>query len=428
VYAGPGPGPLTITNNQIQAWFNSIFLTGASMANPAYTATISGGTLTSATLSNTTGLNVGDIIAIQVPPANCANHANTCFQTAMVDSIGAGTVTYHAIGPSPTVTGDAGKLSVPPLSGGHAQWNGLQIGNVTISNNYLYKPPQWETNFPQGCKLYIEIKALVTGLIEGNTFQGAGCGAITFELKAMAPNNGSPWATIKNVTVRNNLLLDNANAIYTPLLDYEQTSTPGHDILITNNLWQKVRPTTSGVRVSGFLQTQGGYNVTVTHNTVRNAWGSAVVYNGGPGKVVNGQDFGPRNIVFKDNIIDYGAYGFNYNNPNGYRGAWPPNGIVESTNVVINSAGRTDPSPTQPGELPNSYIVPNDGAVGFVNAASADGGGDYHGYALASTSPFKGRASDGTDPGVNFAALDAALRSGGSPPSGPRAPTDLQVR
>jgi hypothetical protein len=71
--------------------------------------------------------------------------------------------------------------------------------------------------------------------------------------------------------------------------------------------------------------------------------------------------------------------------------------------------------------------------VGFVNVSGADAGGDYHGYGLGGSSPFKGRASDGRDPGVDFAALDAAL--GGSPPPppppsavGPRAPSGLIVK
>ena len=51
----------------------------------------------------------------------------------------------------------------------------------------------------------------------------------------------------------------------------------------------------------------------------------------------------------------------------------------------------------------------SDQQVGFANVVNADLGGDYHGYALAASSPYKGKASDGKDPGVDFAALDAAL-------------------
>ena len=86
-------------------------------------------------------------------------------------------------------------------------------------------------------------------------------------------------------------------------------------------------------------------------------------------------------------------------------------------------------------------MVTSDAAVGFVNVSAADTGGDYHGYALAPTSPYKGRASDGTDPGVNLGLLDAALSgSGGTtggtpvppavPPAGSvlAAPTNLSIK
>ncbi len=49
----------------------------------------------------------------------------------------------------------------------------------------------------------------------------------------------------------------------------------------------------------------------------------------------------------------------------------------------------------------------NYSGVGFVSYTAVNA--DYHNFALAPGSPFHGRASDGTDPGVNFAQLDAAL-------------------
>jgi hypothetical protein len=49
----------------------------------------------------------------------------------------------------------------------------------------------------------------------------------------------------------------------------------------------------------------------------------------------------------------------------------------------------------------------NYSAVGFVNFPAI--GTDYHNFALAAGSRFHGRASDGTDPGVNFGLLDAGL-------------------
>ena len=49
----------------------------------------------------------------------------------------------------------------------------------------------------------------------------------------------------------------------------------------------------------------------------------------------------------------------------------------------------------------------NYSGVGFVSYTAVNA--DYHNFALAPGSPFHGRASDGTDPGVNFALLDASF-------------------
>jgi hypothetical protein len=205
------------------------------------------------------------------------------------------------------------------------------------------------------------------------------------------------------------------------LLDNEKTSTPGSNITITNNLWQ-------GANESHWLHTAGGSGITISHNTVRNTTGWSPLYNIGPASVYLGQQWGQASVQFKDNIVDFGNYGFNANSSAGLAGAWPTNGPIEMNNVVINNMR----SSTAASQLPRSFVVSDDGAVGFVNVGAGDSGDDYHGYALASTSPFKNRGSDGTDPGVNFTTLDTALASsgsgGGTGGSTPSAPSNLTVR
>jgi hypothetical protein len=58
-------------------------------------------------------------------------------------------------------------------------------------------------------------------------------------------------------------------------------------------------------------------------------------------------------------------------------------------NAVVRSASSTV---TYPGE---NYFPTSTSGIGFVNMV----GGNYR---LASTSPYKGKASDGTDPGANI--------------------------
>jgi hypothetical protein len=183
--------------------------------------------------------------------------------------------------------------------------------------------------------------------------------------------------------------------------DFMVSNVPGHDIVVTNNLWTNVETICGSSGVSGFVQTAGGYNVTFTHNTVRNQIN--------PFFNAAGEGTGQANVVVKDNIFNYGPSGFSSNSSGGYRHAWPSNGIIEQKNIVVIDGALTN-DPAQYGAVPNSYRVTSDSMVGFVNFINADAGGDYRGFALSSTSPFKGRASDGTDPGVDFATLENALR------------------
>jgi hypothetical protein len=411
-------GPMLIENNRIEAFFNNIFW-AASSTNPDHTGTILSASLTQATLSAANGLSVGDLVALEVPVGTngCRTDVNNprCFQTVQVDSINGTAISYHGYG--------AGALAANPIVGGRAQWNGIQPTNITTTRNYLYKNPWWQQRWPGGAKDYIEVKTCINCTYTANIFQGACAAAIAFEVAQTGSNGGSPWDTIVNNLFENNLMLGDANGIYMPLNgaqpsgNFFASNVPGHDITVTNNLWQRVvHACGNNQDNSGFLQTAGGYNVTVTHNTIRNVKSVDPVFNAA------GEGTGQTNLAFKDNVVNYGRSGFNHNSPGGYVGAWPPNGIAEEKNIVVTDGALTN-DPAGPGQVPNSYRVPNDAAVGFVDVVGADGGGDIRGYALANSSQFKGGASDGKDPGVDIDALLAALAGG--PPIPP--PGDMQA-
>src|SRR4030095_13205980 len=403
IFGGLG-GPMLIENNRIEAFFNNIFW-AASGVDPDHTGTISSPTLTSATLSSVNGLSVGDLVALEVPAGTngCMTYYNNpkCWQTVQVESINGTTLTYHGFG--------AGALTATPVNGGKAQWNGLQPLNITTTRNYIYKNPWWQQQWPGGAKDYIEIKTCINCSYTANTFAGACAATIAFEVAQTGSNGAHPWNTIVNNIFQNNLILGDAHGVFMPLNgaqasgSFTISNTPGHDIVVTNTLWQNVVSACgSNISTSGWLLTAGGYNVTVTHNTIRNVNTVNPVFNAA------GEGVGQTNLTVKDNIFNYGASGFNYKSPGGYRQAWPSNGIIEQKNIVTANGWLTN-DPGQPGEVPNSYRVTSDSGVGFVSVINADAGGDYRGYALSSTSPFKGRASDGTDPGVDFAALERAL-------------------
>ncbi len=425
-------GPLLIENNYVEAMFNNIFIVGVAV-DPAHTATISNPTPTSATLSTVAGLNVGDIIALQYmgpSPTNCVVAPPTiCYQTALIDSISGNNITYHGY-----AAGNLGAVHSPD-NGGNAQWNGFLPHDITVTHNTFFKLFEWQSPpFANGsfgsAKGYIETKQCVNCRIEGNVSAG-GCSGYNQETQGTGANNVSPWATLKNMTIRSNLMLANSDTWTIQGLDATNSSTSADGFLITNNFVQQMPAACPSANPTGqeyAMTAEYASNITYTHNTIRASSAQfARLVRGDSGTEpggLQGQRDGALNFTFKDNIANYGYYGMLASSAGATTAcqannqSWQPNGpVTGSTNIIINNhIGGTNDNPATSycggglsSQFPNGTVVANDAAVGFVNIAASDAGGDYHLAALASSSPYKGTASDGGDPGCNFAALDAAL-------------------
>jgi hypothetical protein len=410
IYSIAGPGPITITNNYISAWFNNIFFGGGGQTvDPAHVATITAASLTNVTLSTVQDLQIGDLISMQTAPS--PQH----YPVGRVIAINGAVVSFVPVGAYNS--GQNPLITTAPMIGGTAMWRGEVPRGLTVQRNTLDKPIAWQTLVPDASKMYVEVKAADGLLIDGNVLTGFHNSAPGLTVRNQITNGGNGWVVIKNVTISNNLIRGYGN-LALQLLDNEFTATPGGNILITNNLFTGEHDTTQEP-----FALAAGSNVTLRHNTVRvrDPGYSVFRYLSGPG-VNLGQQWSVNAFTVSDNIVQYGLYGL------AGGGSWLtnflPNGPVENTgNVVIDTLNvgtaeiRT--------KFANSQIAASLTAVGFANLVAADAGDDYHGYALAPNSPYKGTASDGKDPGVDFAALDAAL-GGQTPTLG--APTGLAVR
>jgi hypothetical protein len=347
----------------------------------------------------------------------------------MVDSIAGNNITYHGFG-------GIGQLGpgVIPDSGGLAQWNGFLPHDIVTTHNTMFKLFEWQsppfaTGANGSAKGYMEIKQCITCRSEGNITAG-GCATINLEVQGTTGNNQTPWMTIKNNIVRSNLMQPNSFAWSLQGLDNFNSSTAADTILITNNLVQHMDaacPTQNPGGNEEAMSATYASNITYSHNTIRvnpAQYSKLVVGSGGSTPFAGGQRNGALNFTYKDNISNFGYYGINGSVPgvsdsclaNNYM--FQPNGVTTGTgNIIINNfpgGSNANPSVNYCGgalgaQFAGNAIVTNDAAVGFVNIAASDAGGDYHGAALAANSPYKGTASDGTDPGVNFAILDVAL-------------------
>lgn len=399
---------LTILNNNVEAFFNNIFITGAA-PDPAKTATMTNPSSGGATLSNVTGISTSSIMAVQVPDGSsdtngtCAIDASNphCWQAVRITGITGSIVTWAPYG--------AGGLTVTPVNGGLAQWDGTNPSNITASRNLLWKNPEWQTTHAGGAKDYIEVKSCDTCTYTGNTFSGACAAGIAFENAQNCSNGSCPWTTNRTQVVQSNLFLGDVHGVWTPLGCAQGANAmftscvPGQGITITNNLWMNLpKACGSNASTSGTFQTAAGSDVTWTHNTVRNANTLDIFFNSA------GDSGGQANTTVKDNVFNYGPDGNNYNAVGGYAVAWPSSGIVEQKNVVTTSGTLTN-DPAGAGQYPNSFRVSADSSVGYLDLTTCANQTAYHACALAASSTYHNAASDGTDVGVNFATLDAAL-------------------
>ncbi len=374
-----------LENNFLQAHFNTIFLGGGG-TDTSNTGVVQAATLTSATLSTVNNLKVGDYVSFPQPSGANAN--------GRVLSITGNAITFTKLdkfdqGCSCRVP------SVPPQAGAVARWNGEIITDFIARRNTFdvdtanakYEFDNYNRRMPKG---YLEIKHCDTCLFDGNIFQGW---PSSIALNAVNQKGDSPWTTIRNFTFTNNWIKNFGTALSVALGNPTGSAlwhmtTEGSNIVFANNLFTQnnTLPDDYGytkIAIWGF-----GNGVVIQHNTFINNGANG----GGPMLASNGPI---KKFSFKDNIAFNNLYGINCGLGD-FSVCYP--GWQELKNVIVRNI---DPGYELETAFPRSFIAPGIDSVGFVNYRDGN-------YRLASSSRYKGRATDGTDPGVNIDALKQA--------------------
>lgn len=376
---------------------HAIWLTPLGGGEPfrARISIVSGGTITM--YPNSTGVTPNGTYTYQL------------FETANVTGVAGNVVSYTPVGTN--------ALNHNPDSGGVAAWRVDQVvHDITITRNTFdidFANAQAEHtasgNSPKG---WWEFKAGDGVLVEGNTFTGY---VSTMGFGQYSNEGTTPWTKIKNVVIRSNWVnsvpSDNfpggaylgARAFFTGhLTDPYNTTEPGGNMLITNNLI---------LGEACFIQGAAFANFTVTHNTVIN--NEQPRHSNSIFPSMNfGTDILNTNWIYNDNIVFQNDAGFNCQvSPGTMTTCWP--GISLLKNVIVNNYGQST------GFLTGLYgagiltpIPTTMAAIGFVDTTTRT----VTGYGLSGNSPYKNLASDGTDPGINVATLQAALGTVINPP------------
>jgi hypothetical protein len=445
-----GPGPILLEDNYINVWWNGFFLGGGDTA-PMNFATLTNATTTSAIFSNTTGIKEGLVIRFSLEGVATVRNGSTILTRTSGVSLSASSVgryiklsngsimrligvtgnTYN-VAPQGTIAPDGSykfecfetavvtrvsgnEVSYRPYSVDSLQqapqsaaWNfgdqGL-INDVTVRRNTFEVDPAFAHDVflkkgysPKGS---FEIKNVNRFLYEGNRQIGyPACWAVT----PRNQNGTAPWTTASHLIFRNNWYspedpwreTSGRLAVFS-LQDELHTTTPATNIQIYNNFARNV---------ASMLQMKGGSKWSVTHNTVFNDFSIKDGY-----RVVAMLEGLPANqFEFRDNIVGYSSYGMSCAIDGKLSTCWPQ-GIFRNNLVIDFANAGVRGNEWGPGGM---LAVRNRfSQVGFSGLLNG-------GYDLAASSPFKGKASDGKDPGVDFQELLAHLPSLSAPRSDAR--------
>jgi hypothetical protein len=268
----------------------------------------------------------------------------------------------------------------------------LVPSDIKIQRNYLHRPPEWRGRAL--IKGTFELKNAKRVVIDGNVLESK-IMTTAFVLTVRNQNGRAPWSKLEDVTVTNNVVRGATSGFNILGTDNEHSSQTAHGIRISNNLLLNVVPDEQK-NIAYFLQINGGDLITIEHNTVQQS-----------GNIVTSYGRPTTNFVFKDNIVQYGLYGLVC------MGDGPPckdggpfcrcfpNAVIKG-NVIADSqnALKSDASISSRYPPGNSFVESFD-KISFVDSLRDN-------WQLATNSKFRGRSTDGADPGVNFSALIAA--------------------
>ena len=266
----------------------------------------------------------------------------------------------------------------------------LTPSDIEIRHNHFFKPTSWKGLWT--VKNLFELKHAQRVLVEANIFEGNwtdGQTGVAIAIKTVNQGGTCSWCVTQDVTFRLNLIRNVGGAFnLAGAPDNNYPSIPARRIVLTDNV-------VSNINVNGFTGDGRGFatygtvsDVVITHNTVVSPTNMAFVF--GPAGTTQ------RNFTAKDNLVGGGAYGMGGDNVGGAAAfaLYAPGGTFLGNVMIIPAGVNTFPA--------GNFYPASMAAVGFVNIAAED-------FRLVSTSAYKGKATDGRDPGADIDAVNAAI-------------------
>jgi hypothetical protein len=264
---------------------------------------------------------------------------------------------------------------------------GLVPSDITFTRNHLFKPWAWRGS-AWSVKNLFELKSAQRVLIDGNVLENnwvAAQSGYAVLFKSVNQDGGAAWSVVQDVVFTNNIVRHVSAAINILGRDTRFPAIEANTIVIRNNLFDDI----SAAKYGGhgwLLLINGGINITVDHNTVNHDGGVLVGPDGNP----------TQGFAFTNNVAKHNAYGIKGTGGgvgNHTIAMFLPNSQIVG-NILIGGPSWVYPI--------GNFFPGTIDEVGFVDFAGAD-------YRLSAESTFLDSATDGTSPGVNYAALAAAF-------------------
>jgi len=278
------------------------------------------------------------------------------------------------------------------FGGGDPRLTGVLPSDIEIRRNHFYKPLSWQGVW--NMKNHFEVKSGQRILVEANVFENSWVGGQagwSIVLKSVNQDGGHNSAAARDITIRHNIIR-NVNGGF-DLIGFQALSggtVAEHlsRVTIVNNVVYELRRGAGGVNGRLFkISTGSPSDIYISHNTAFPAHSLMTLWEG---VRVSG-------LVLSDNIFGHGDYGLFGNGVGEGRAAltaYAPGASVVG-NVFIGSNQSNYPA--------GNFYPSSENEVGFVAFSSGN-------YRLTAGSPYKGQATDGTDPGANLDVIEAATQ------------------
>ena len=265
--------------------------------------------------------------------------------------------------------------------------------DIEIRRNHFFKPLSWKVGDPSYAGIHWTIKNLLelklgrNVTIDGNVFENSWTDAQAgYAVLFTVRNQGgtAPWAIVENVTFSNNIVKGARSGIQTLGMDYNHLSQQSTGLRVVNNVFDNIE--------HWCLTLNGFHNVTWEHNTLFQGNNNITF--------TSKQSLG---FVYRNNLTVRSGFGFF--GDGGTEGtaaltAYCPS-YVFAGNVIVGASTTKYPAG-------NFYPA----TLGEVQVND---------YRLSTTSPFKGKGTDGKDPGADMTSLLAAQAGSVSLPAGKKA-------